>query len=167
MTQIGLHNLKLGRAGRKRSKRVGRGNSSGRGSYSSRGVKGQKARSGGKHGLKRRGLAQMLKSKPKLGGFKSLKPKMTTVNLSQLNQAFEDGAKIEVKKVIKALNLDPSTSGLKVLGEGQITKKLHVSADGFSESAKQAILKAGGSAEVIVRVKKYNLRGKDKPALKK
>lgn len=150
MTEVTLNNLKLNKAGRKKTRRVGRGNSSGRGTYSARGLKGQKARSGGKGGLKRRGLAQMLRSKPKMGGFTSLKPKMTNVTLEELEFAFENGAVVDPKKIISKLSLHHSKSGVKVLGNGVLTKKLRVIAHSFSESAKKAIIAAGGTAEVIV-----------------
>ena len=149
MTEISLNNLQLNKAGRKKSRRIGRGNSSGRGTYSGRGLKGQKARSG-VSGLKRRGLTRMLKSKPKMGGFISLKPKMTNVNLDELNRMFEAGELITPKKIIAKLSLHHSKSGVKVLGDGKLTKKLKITAHAFSESAKKAIIDAGGSVELVL-----------------
>lgn len=150
MTEVSLNNLQLNKAGRKKTRRLGRGNSSGRGTYSGRGIKGQKARSG-VSGLKRRGLTQMLRSKPKMGGFISSKPKMTNINLDELNRMFEAGELITPKKIIAKLSLHKSKSGVKVLGNGQLTKKLKISAHAFSESAKKAIIDAGGSVDVIKR----------------
>jgi len=149
MSQLALHNLKINKKARKKAKRVGRGNSSGSGTYSGRGLKGQKSRAGGKGGLKRRGLKQLLKNKPKIGGFKSLKPKMETVNLQDLEANFNDGELVNNKKLVSKKLIGTSRFGVKVLGQGKITKKLNVTAHHFSESAKKAIIEAGGKAELI------------------
>src|SRR3989344_399564 len=98
MAELTLHNLKINKKAKKKTKRVGRGNASGHGTYSGRGLKGQKARAGGKGGLKRRGLKQLLRNKPKLGGFKSLKPKMAIVDLDQLEKVFTIGEIVDGKK---------------------------------------------------------------------
>lgn len=166
MIQIGLNNLKLNKAGRKKTRRVGRGNSSGRGTYSGRGLKGQRSRSGGKAGLKRRGLKQLLKGKPKIGGFKSLKPKMVNVSLEQLNKAFEDGALVNPKKILSQLGIQSNSSGIKVLGVGKLTKKLKVTVNSFSESAKKAIIDAGGTVEMIIKPKKAQPKKVNKLASK-
>lgn len=148
MAEITLHNLKINKKARKKAKRVGRGNASGSGTYSGRGLKGQRSRSGGKSGLKRRGLKQMLKSKPKIGGFKSLKPKMETVNLDRLEVAFNDGELVNSKKLIAKNLIKTAKNGVKVLGNGKLTKKLTVIVNNFSKSAKKAIIEAGGKAEI-------------------
>ena len=147
MTNLGLHNLTA--SDRRRAKRFGRGNASGRGNYSGRGLKGQKARSGGKSGLKRRGLAQLLRNKPKLAGFKSPYAKPEIVNLKDLEKIFAAGELVTPKKMfgrglIKTLKRD-----VKVLGSGKLSKKLLVTANSFSESAKKAIMEAGGEAKLI------------------
>ncbi len=152
MTELRLDNLKIDGSSRRRKKRVGRGNSSGRGTYSSRGIKGQRSRSGGKRGLKRRGLKDLLRNKPKIGGFKSLKPKMLTVNIYQLDKYFSDGESVNAKKLISKNIVKSDRPGIKILGSGQLKKKLYVYADDFSESAKKAIIDAGGQ----VKEKKQN-----------
>lgn len=154
MSELSLHNLRVNKKAVKKAKRVGRGNASGRGTYSSRGLKGQKSRSGGRSGLKRRGLKQFLKNKPKIGGFRSLKPKMEIVNIQDLDRLFADGELISTKKLVGKKIIDSGRYGVKILGEGKITKKLTVTADNFSESAKQAIIEAGGKAELTNKAKK-------------
>ena len=149
MTEINLHNLKIAKRSKKRKKRVGRGNSSGSCTYSGRGLKGQRSRSGGKKGLKRRGLNQFLKNKPKMGGFKSLKPKIVTVNIEQLEKFFADGEVVNAKKLISKKIIKSAKNGLKILGNGKLTKKLTVTADSFSESAKKAIIKVGGEVKLV------------------
>ncbi|HLC90108.1 MAG TPA: 50S ribosomal protein L15 [Patescibacteria group bacterium] len=148
MTELSLHNLKINPKAKKRAVRVGRGDASGHGSYSGRGLKGQRARSGGKKGLKLRGLKQLLKNKPKIGGFRSLKPKMAVVNLSDLENNFSAGEIINAAK-LSAKGLLENKRKIKILGDGRLTKKLTVLADEFSESAKKAIIEAGGNIKLI------------------
>ncbi|OGY45557.1 MAG: 50S ribosomal protein L15 [Candidatus Buchananbacteria bacterium RIFCSPHIGHO2_02_FULL_38_8] len=149
--ELTLHNLKLAKGSKRKIKRMGRGNASGHGTYSGRGQKGQRARSGGKKGLKRRGLHQLLKNKPKLGGFKSLKSKMAIVNLDQLEKVFTIGEIVDGKKLIAKNLIKSNKTGVKILGQGKLTKKLTVIADAFSDSAKKAIMEVGGKAELRPR----------------
>jgi large subunit ribosomal protein L15 len=153
MTELRLNDLKPNKKAQRRKKRVGRGNASGRGTYSSRGLKGQRSRSGGKRGLKRRGLNQFLRNKPKIGGFKSLRAKMVTVNLYELEQYFESGELVNSKKLISKNIIKSASPGIKILGEGSLKKKLTVYADSFSESAKKAIMDAGGEAKLTGKIK--------------
>jgi large subunit ribosomal protein L15 len=141
---INLSNLKPAIGSTKKPKRVGRGGK--RGSYSGKGMKGQKSRSG-VSGLKAMGLKQVMQSTPKLRGFKSFKPKLPVVNLSDLN-VFEEGALVDFKKMIQKGILDKRYNRVKVLGLGKLEKKLIVVADAFSASAKEAIEKLGGKAEL-------------------
>lgn len=143
-----LSNLKPAKGSTKKHKEVGRGGK--RGSYSGRGMKGQKARSGGKSGLKALGFKQTLQRTPKLRGFTSLKPKMAIVNVGDLDSKFVDGEVIDTKKILKAKLIESAKNGIKVLGDGQVTKKLTVIANAFSLSAKTAIERAGGKTEIIV-----------------
>jgi len=149
MTELNLHNLQINKKSKKKRKRLGRGNASGHGTYSGRGLKGQRARSGGKKGLKRRGLKQLLRNKPKIGGFKSLGPKMAIVNIDQLEKNFGAGEIINANKLIAKNIIKSARSGLKILGNGKLTKKLTVAADSFSESAKKAIMEVGGTAQLV------------------
>lgn len=144
---LGLHNLKPAPGALKTTKRRGRGNSSGAGSYSGRGQKGQRARSGGTNKLKRRGLLTILRNKPKIGGFTSLKGKLYTVNIGQLDANFASGEVVTAKALVAKKLVRGMKPGIKILGDGTLSKPLKVVADAFSESAKAAILKVGGSVE--------------------
>jgi large subunit ribosomal protein L15 len=143
---INLSNLKPARGAQKKSIKVGRGGK--RGSYSGRGMKGQRARSGGKSGLKAFGLRQTLRRIPKLRGFRSPYPKMAVVNLADLDKKFAAGDIIDGAKLIRAGLVDKANNGIKILGTGKLSKQLTVTADAFSVSAKAAIEAAGGSAQV-------------------
>ena len=132
-----LSNLKPAKGSVKRRKKVGRGGK--RGTYSGRGIKGQKSRSGGKSGLKAMGFKQTLQRIPKSRGFKSLKPKMEVINLSDLELKFNDGDKVTVNALIRADLISGSKAGVKLI----------VVANAFSESAKDAIISAGGKIEII------------------
>lgn len=132
-------------------KRVGRGNSSGKGTTAGRGTKGQRARTGGRNKLTRRSLKSLVLPTPKLRGFVSHKPKLFVVTLIQLQAAFADGAKVTPSDMVKSNLIDSAWPGVKVLGNGTITKKLQVVAHQFSGSAKAAIEKAGGTTTLIVR----------------
>ena len=90
---LSLHTIKPNKGETKKRKRVGRGNASGHGTYSGRGQKGQRSRSGGKSGLKRKGMKQILLQTPKLRGFKSDKPKNQVINLVDINKNFKEKTK--------------------------------------------------------------------------
>lgn len=121
---------------KKSPKRRGRGDASGHGSYSGKGQKGQKARSGGKRGLKLLGMRNVWRRIPKFAGFKSRKEKLAVINLKDLEKKYSKGAEIALPN-------------FKVLGQGKITKKLIVKASAFSNRAKTAIEKAKGKALII------------------
>jgi len=144
-----LHNLKPSKGSLKKKKRLGRGNASGKGNYSGHGLKGQKARSG-VGGLKRLGFKRTLQATPKFKGQKKRYPKMEVVNLSALDKHFTDGEAVTAKKLLEKGLISREKNGIKILGKGDITKALTVSADKFSESAKSAIEKAGGKAHTTI-----------------
>ncbi|MFH1890406.1 MAG: 50S ribosomal protein L15 [Candidatus Kuenenbacteria bacterium] len=137
-----LHTIKPTPGLRKKKQRVGRGGK--RGTYSGRGLKGQKARSGGKSGLKRRGMRQLMESSHKLRGFKSIHKKPEIVNLESLNDKFKDGDKITPIILRKKGLVDRINNGVKILGKGEIKVKLEISQCLASKSAKEKIEKAGG-----------------------
>lgn len=145
---LSLNQLKPAQGSKKKKKRVGRGNSSGHGTYATRGLKGQRSRSGGKSGLKRLGFRTVLRSTPKLRGFKSLKAKPTIVNLVTLEEKFSEGAVINPLFLKKNKLIDKINLGVKILGEGKLTKKFIFENCQFSGSAREKILKAGG----IIRI---------------
>ncbi len=143
---LNLSNLKPASGSTKSRKKVGRGGK--RGTYAGRGLKGQKSRSGGKGGLKALGFKQTLQRIPKVRGFKSSKPKMEIVKLADLKAKFQDGEVVDIRKMIKADLIESGKTGVKVLGNDQMDKKLIVVADKFSQAAEKAISQAGGQAQL-------------------
>lgn len=145
---INFSNLSPLKGSRKKKVRRGRGNASGHGAFSGRGIKGQRARSGGRKKLIRRGLKQMLLQLPKSRGFQSQWKKYAVVNLGDLAKVFKAGEKVSTEALIKAKLLKPK-SLVKILGTGKINSALHVWAHGFSKTARTEIEKAGGSAHIL------------------
>lgn len=138
-----LHNLKTGK--KRNRKRVGRGDSSGKGSYSGRGIKGQRARSGGKSGLKKRSLMrQVIKKIPKIGGFKSLKRKAITITTSALESNFKDGDTVSLNSLIKKNLITQKYRRAKIVYKGKISKKLTIKNITVSKKAGEIIKKSGG-----------------------
>lgn len=140
---ITLHTIKPAKGARKAAKRVGRGLSKG-GSYSGRGVKGQRARSGGRSGLQKKGIRHIMLSIKKSRGFKSQYEKPMVVNLGVIAKSFPDGAKITPSALVRK-GLIPSEGKVKVLGEGTIAIKVIVEGCKVSATAKEKIEKAGGA----------------------
>ncbi len=145
-----LHDLTPSAGSTHKRKRVGRGNSSGTGTYSGRGQNGQGSRSGGTKGAGFEGgqtpLAMRL---PKLPGFKNpRRVEFTAVNVSRLEEKFEDGAVVDGASLVAAGIIKKEFEPVKVLGDGDITKKLTVKVDKVSASAKAKIEAAGGKVEL-------------------
>ena len=147
--ELKLYNLKPALGAKHKKKRIGRGDSSGHGTYSTRGAKGQKARSGGTGGLKLKGMKANILSIPKLGGFRSLVPKMSVVNLKDLERKFVNNDIITPGKLVGNNLVKSSKAGVKILGEGKLTNNLPIKGCAISASAKAAVAKAGG--QVILR----------------
>jgi large subunit ribosomal protein L15 len=144
-----LNELKPVEGARKSRKRLGRGPGSGKGMTSGKGDKGQLARSGGgpRPGFEG-GQLPLFQSIPKRG-FKNINRKeYAVVNLSDLNQ-FEEGETVTPDVLVARNVLKKLKSGVKVLANGTLEKKLTVKANVFSKAAEAAIVKAGGTAEVI------------------
>ena len=130
-------------------RRLGRGVGSGLGKTSGKGHKGAKARSGGgKRPGFEGGQMPLARRIPKRGFNNIFAKPLTAVNVAVLNQ-FEDGAVVDSAALIAKGILQDCKYGLKVLGNGNVTKKVTVKAAAFSESAKEKIEKAGGKAEVV------------------
>ena len=130
-------------------KRKGRGHATGNGKTAGRGHKGQKARSGGGTRIGFEGGQMPLARRVPKRGFNNIFAKpLDTVNVSALEK-FEDGAVVDAQALLTGGILSKCTYGVKVLGNGEITKKLTVRAAAFSETAKQKIEAAGGKAEVV------------------
>ena len=131
------------------NKRKGRGHATGNGKTAGRGHKGQKARSGGKVRAGFEGGQMPLARRVPKRGFNNIYAKpLTAVNLAALNR-FEDGAVVDAAALIEAGVIANCPYGLKVLSNGNLTKKITIKAAAFSESAKEKIEQAGGKAEVI------------------
>ena len=129
--------------------RKGRGAGSGNGKTGGRGHKGQKARSGGKIRVGFEGGQMPLARRIPKRGFHNIFAKpLESVNVSALEK-FEDGAVVDAKVLLDAGILSKCTYGVKILGNGEITKKLTVKASAICESAKAKIEAAGGKAEVV------------------
>lgn len=141
-----LHTLSPARGSRRRRKRVGRGNASGHGTYSTRGMKGQRARSGGRSGLKKLGMKRIIAALPKLGGFTSRHPRPAAVTLRVLERSFQAGDTVS-RATLKARGLVPTSArAVKIVATGTLTKKLIVGAElMLSHAAREAITRAGGS----------------------
>ena len=130
-------------------KRLGRGIGSGIGHTSGKGTKGQNSRSGGgvRPGFEG-GQLPLFQRLPKRGFHNISRKEYAVVNVEQLN-VFEDGAVVDVEALINAGLVKNVLNGVKILGQGELTKKLTVKANKFSESAKKAIEALGGSVEVM------------------
>ena len=144
-----LYNLSPAAGSTHVAKRKGRGAGSGNGKTAGRGHKGQKARSGGGTRIGFEGGQMPLARRIPKRGFNNIFAKrLTAINLSSLEK-FEDGATVNLQSLLDAGIVKDCKYGLKVLGGGEITKKLTVQATAFSASAKEKIEAAGGKAEVI------------------
>jgi large subunit ribosomal protein L15 len=156
--ELNLHSLKPAQP-RKNRKRVGRGLGSGKGRYSGRGIKGQKSRSGS-HKLPagfEGGQMPIDMRLPKLRGNTSadampVGPFRTftqPVNLRDLEQRFDAGADVTLEALIEKGLIKHTRIDVKILGSGELTKKLSVTAHGFSASAREKIEAAGGTAVAL------------------
>ena len=144
-----LHDLKPADGATTAPKRLGRGVGSGLGKTSGKGHKGAKARSGGgKRPGFEGGQMPLTMRLPKRGFTNIFRKEYVAVNIDRL-EMFEDGAVVTPVTLIEYGIIKNVQDGVKILGNGEITKKLTVQANKFSESAKQKIEAAGGKAEVI------------------
>lgn len=144
-----LHELKPSEGSRKERNRVGRGTGSGNGKTSGRGDKGQKARSGGGVRLGfEGGQLPLFRRIPKRGFTNINRKEFAIVNLDVLNR-FEDGTEVTPELLVETGIIRNEKSGIKILSNGNIEKKLTVKANKFSAAAKEAIEAAGGKTEVI------------------
>jgi large subunit ribosomal protein L15 len=145
-----LHDLKPRPGAKHRRKRLGQGESSGRGKTAGRGGKGQTARSGSSIRIGFEGGQMPLIRRIPKRGFNNARHGTTyiPVNLESLN-VFEDGARVDIEALRSVGLANGKGDGIKVLGTGEVTKKLSVSAHAFSASAKAKIEAKGGTCEVI------------------
>lgn len=129
--------------------RKGRGHASGNGKTAGYGHKGQKARSGQPRIGFEGGQMPLYRRIPKRGFQNYNHKEIVTLNVSQLDKFYNDGDTVVFEDLIERNIIKDTCDGLKILGGGEITKKLTVKANAFSETAKQKIEAAGGKAEVI------------------
>ncbi|MDW0116767.1 50S ribosomal protein L15 [Sporosarcina thermotolerans] len=144
-----LHDMKPAEGARKARKRIGRGIGSGTGKTSGKGHKGQNARSGGGVRLGfEGGQIPLFQRLPKRGFTNINRKEYAIVNLDVLNR-FDEGTEVTPELLIETGIVSNEKSGIKILGNGTLEKKITVKAHKFSASAKEAIEKAGGQTEVI------------------
>ena len=145
-----LHELSPAEGSVKAGFRRGRGPGSGNGKTAGKGHKGQNARSGGgvRPGFEG-GQLPLYRKLPKRGFKNHFAKQYAIVNVEALNNAFDDGAEVDLAALLEKKIVRRELDGLKVLGRGEITKKITVKAAIFSASAKEKIEAAGGKAEVI------------------
>ncbi len=146
---MNLHDLSPAKGSTHVAKRKGRGPGTGNGKTSGRGHKGQKARSGGGIRIGFEGGQMPLARRVPKRGFNNIYAKpLESINVSAL-EIFDDGAEIGIDELLAAGVVSKGEYGVKILGNGTITKKLTIKASAFSESAKEKIEAAGGKAEVV------------------
>ena len=144
-----LHELSPVPGSNPKAYRKGRGHGSGNGKTAGRGQKGQWARSGGGVRVGFEGGQMPLARRIPKRGFNNIFAKpLEAINVSALNK-FEDGAVVSVGELLESGILSKCEYGVKILGQGEISKKLTVKANAFSASAKEKIEAAGGKAEVV------------------
>jgi large subunit ribosomal protein L15 len=144
-----LHELKPAEGSRKERNRVGRGIGSGNGKTAGRGTKGQNSRSGGGVRLGfEGGQTPLFQRLPKRGFTNINRKEFAIINLDVLNR-FEEGTEVTPELLIETGVVSNEKSGIKILANGKVEKKLTVKAHKFSAAAKEAIEAAGGQTEVI------------------
>ena len=146
---MNLHELSPAAGSNTKAYRKGRGNGSGNGKTAGRGQKGQWSRSGG--GVRvgfEGGQMPLARRLPKRGFHNIFAKPLEAVNVSSLEK-FEDGAVVNAQALLEKGILSKCTYGVKILGNGELTKALTVKASAFSESAKNKIEAAGGKTEVV------------------
>jgi len=144
-----LHELKPAPGSTTAPKRLGRGVGSGLGKTSGKGHKGAKARSGGgKRPGFEGGQMPLVRRLPKRGFFNPFRTEYVAINVSRL-EVFEDGATVSPVELIQMGIIKKIEDGVKIMGSGELTRKLTVQANKFTATAKEKIEAAGGKAEVI------------------
>jgi large subunit ribosomal protein L15 len=150
MDNMKLHELSPAPGSTKDAKRVGRGHGSGHGKTSGKGHKGQKARAGkGPRVGFEGGQMPLQRRVPKRGFNNIFATKFAVVNLADLERVFSDGQVVDIEALRQAGLIKKPLDGVKVLGNGELSKKLTVKVNAYSETAKAKIEAAGGTAEII------------------
>jgi large subunit ribosomal protein L15 len=148
--QMNLHEFSPAAGSRRQAKRKGRGAASGNGKTAGKGHKGQNARTGGgvRPGFEG-GQMPLYRRLPKRGFTNVFSRKYAVLNVADLEERFNDGDTIDKQKILEVGLLKKTLSGIKILGTGEISKKLQVRVAAFSRSAVQKIEAAGGRIEVV------------------
>jgi large subunit ribosomal protein L15 len=141
----GLNNLKPAAGSRRGRRRIGRGNASGMGTYATRGMKGQRARTGGRSGLKLKGMKRIIARLPKYHGMRSLSVKPEMVTLEAVSRAFGAGGEITLVTLKKKGLVSRAARSAKLVGKGKIKNQYIIKGVSASAAAKEAINAAGGS----------------------
>ncbi len=145
---LALNNLRSPAKSRRSKKRLGRGNASGHGTYSTRGLKGQRARQGGRKGLGQFGVKHFVTRLPKVRGFKSLKSAYLTVTTADL-LVFKDGNTVDYAALKRRRLVRGVVSPVKLIGQTKLNAKLIVRVQAVSQGAKKAVEAAGGQVEIV------------------
>ncbi|MFA5131291.1 MAG: 50S ribosomal protein L15 [Patescibacteria group bacterium] len=135
---LSLNTIKKAKGSSQKNKRVGRGNASGHGTYSTRGLKGQKSRSG-VTGLKRLGMKKQLLSIPKVRGFKSHRPKNQVVSVKAINNNFKDNEIVNPTTLFEKKLISSAELPVKILGKEKLTVKVTFEKVGSSAPVKGQI----------------------------
>lgn len=144
-----LHTLQTAEGSKHRRIRLGRGRASGKGKTSGRGHKGQMSRTGSVHKpLFEGGQMPFVRKLPKRGFKNFTRKEILPVNLDSLS-VFEDGAEVTIEILQEKGLVNGRFDGVKILGDGNVEKKLTVKANAFSASAKEKIEAAGGTCEIV------------------
>ena len=145
-----LHELSPVPGSTKERKRIGRGPASGQGKTAGKGHKGQKARAGRGMQIGFEGGQMPLQRRiPKRGFNNIFRKEFATGNIASLDKAFNDGDTVTIEALVASGLVNKTLDGVKVLGNGELTKKLTVQVNAYSETAKSKIEAAGGKAEVV------------------
>lgn len=141
-----LHTLQPKKGSRTKSFRIGRGLGTGRGKTGGRGTKGQRSRTGGRKRLRLKGMKQMLLGFPKLRGFQSRYASAVTIPLSRLEK-FEDGATVTLQDLRRMGLMKRADLSAKIVGGGELKKKIILKGIKATVAAKVAIEKVGGQVQ--------------------
>ncbi|MBI5465851.1 MAG: 50S ribosomal protein L15 [Candidatus Kerfeldbacteria bacterium] len=143
-----LHTLTPAKGSTHRRKRLGRGNASGHGAYSTRGIKGQRARQGGRKGLGQLGVKHFVSHLPKVRGFQSFKTQPAVIKVADLRQ-FASGTVVTAELLRqKGLATDRKLR-IKLIGSGKLEHPITVVVNSVTPGAREAVEKAGGKVEII------------------
>ncbi len=141
-----LQNLKPAHGSQRNRKRLGRGNASGHGAYSTRGIKGQRARQGGRKGLTQLGAKHFISHLPKVRGFQSFKAKPQVVNIADLTKVTPDST-VDARVLVSLGLIRDHRVAVKLIGSAKLPK-LTITVQAATEGVRAAVAAAGGTLEL-------------------